>query len=332
MVTIDAHVHLWPDRRFMPAHIWDTFHWVWGRPMLGTHDDADMQRLLDRTWDPSGSRLIGEMDALDVTASVVMPMDFGLAVGEAGVSIREKVQEIARISRESNGRIFTFAGVDPRRPEAAELLREAVTEWGCRGLKLYPATGWFPDDPVCRPVYETAAELGVPLLFHSGPVGYPLKSRYSRPSEIEAVAADYPDLRIVLGHVSHGSAWFQEALDVAELKPNILVETSGLARYASDPATLRTLLRSMIDFLGADRILYGSDRVGFPDGVPTAWLKLWRSLREPDENGGPEFSDGEMTAILGANADREFHLGLVDGPSPVDVWPPFSGVPFRHRT
>src|SRR4029077_15649151 len=81
MVTIDAHVHLWPDRRFMPAHIWDTFHWVWGRTMLGTRNDAEMQALLERTWDPTGRRLIGEMDELDVSASVVMPMDFGLAVG-----------------------------------------------------------------------------------------------------------------------------------------------------------------------------------------------------------------------------------------------------------
>src|SRR5207244_3169133 len=103
-------------------------------------------------------------------------------------------------------------------------VREALSDWGCKGIKLYPATGFFPHDDACHRIYELAVELGIPILFHSGPVGYPLESRYSRPSEIEAVAAHYPDLRIVLGHISYGRSWFEEALDVARWKPNLLLE------------------------------------------------------------------------------------------------------------
>jgi len=331
VLTVDAHVHLWPDRSYMPEHVWQTFHWVWGRRMLGRSDEAQMAEVLERTWDPGGTRLVQEMDALDVAVSVVMPMDFGLAAGEAGISIREKVRSLAGIAAGSGGRIASFCGVDPRRPESADLLREAVSQWGCKGLKLYPATGFFPDDPVCRPLYDAAAELGVPVLFHCGPVGYPLKSRYSRPSEIESVAADYPDLRIVLGHTSYGRSWFEEALDVAELKPNLLVEVSGLLAYASGEALLRRLARRMIDTLGPDRLLYGSDRCGFPGAAPAAWLSTWRSLASgPADPALPRFSRAEIAAILGGNASREFGLGPASEEPPVDVWPAFRGTPLRR--
>ena len=329
-VVVDAHIHVWPDRRFMPEHVWETFHWVWGRRFLGTSDPEMTEALLEEAWDPAGHKLIAEMDDVGILASVAMPMDFGLAIGEAALSIREKNQLLAELARNSDGRIFTFCGVDPRRPEAADLIREAVASWACRGVKLYPATGFVPDDPICRSTYEVAVELGVPVLFHPGPVGYPLKSKYSRPSEIDAVAAEYPDLRIVLGHVSYGRAWFDEALDIAALKPNLLLEVSGLAGYATDAATLRPLVRRMIDTIGVDRILCGSDRVGFPGGGPGWWLDLWKSLPGEPDDGSPSLTRVEIDVILGGNADREYGLGLLDQPGHIDIWPSFPATPFRH--
>ena len=314
----------------MPEHIWETFHWVWGRSFLGTSNAESTQGMLAQTWDSAGMRLVAEMDDIGFAASVAMPMDFGLAIGEAALSIREKNRLLGELAAASEGRVFTFCGVDPRRPEATDLIREAVADWNCRGVKLYPATGFFPHDPVCGPIYELAVELGVPVLFHTGPVGYPLKSRYSRPVEIDAVAADYPDLRILLGHVSYGQAWFQEALDMAALKPNLLLEVSGLAGYATDAATLRPLLRRMIGTVGVDRILFGSDRVGFPQGALVAWLNLWKSLLDEPEDGLPSFTQAEIGAILGGNADREYRLGLADQPDQLEVWPPFPTKPFRH--
>jgi predicted TIM-barrel fold metal-dependent hydrolase len=333
VLVVDAHVHLWPDRSYMPEHVWETFQWVWGRRMFGTPTESAMAELLEGTWDPDGTRLVAEMDAAGVAASVVMPMDFGLAVGEAARPIRDKVQSLAAIASASAGRIFSFCGVDPRRPEACDLVREAVEQWGCKGVKLYPATGFFPHDPVCDPLYELVAELAVPVLFHCGPVGYPLKSRYSRPSEIEAVAADYPDVRIVLGHTSYGRAWFDEALDVAAWKPNLLVEVSGLAAYASTEGLLRRLLRRMIDTLGPDRVLFGSDRAGFPGAAPGRWPELWRSLADHPAEGLPAFEQAEIAAVLGLNANREFGLGLSSATTTQpDVWPRFPVTPVRkHR-
>ena len=100
--------------------------------------------------------------------------------------------------------------------------------------------------------------------------------------------------------------------------------------YATDAATLRPLLRRMIGTVGVDRILFGSDRVGFPQGALVAWLNLWKSLLDEPEDGLPSFTQAEIGAILGGNADREYRLGLADQPDQLEVWPPFPTKPFRH--
>lgn len=58
MLVVDAHVHIWPDRRFMPEHVWETFHWVWGRHFLRTRDEGMTAALLEQAWDPAGQRVI----------------------------------------------------------------------------------------------------------------------------------------------------------------------------------------------------------------------------------------------------------------------------------
>lgn len=313
----------------MPAEVWDTYHWVWGRN-LGTSDAEHTARLLDAAYDPDGSRLVAEMDSCQISASVVMPMDFGMAAGEAGISIEEKNRRLAEIAGASSGRVFSFCGVDPRRPGAPELFEQAVTEWGAVGLKLYPPTGFHPEDECVRALYDVAVRLGVPVLFHTGVVGYPLRSRFSRPSEIEGVAADYPDLRIILGHIAFGGAWVDEAIDVARFKPNLLVEASGLRPVATTASQLAGRLRSLIDALGADRILFGTDRVGMPGTAHCGWLKEWLRT-DSDDAVFPKISAAELDAILSGNANRELRLGL-DLPEPgIQVWPPYPLTPRRLR-
>lgn len=329
--VVDAHVHLWFGRDSMPREVWDTFHWVWGRTFLGTTDQPEAERRLDEAFDPDGSKLVAEMDEGGVAISVVMPMDFGLAVGEAGVTIAEKNRRIAEIAAASSRRIFTFCGVDPRRDGAAELLEQAVTEWGAIGLKLYPPTGFHPEDEAARALYDVAAALDVPVLFHTGSVGYPLRGRFSRPSDIEGVAADYPDLRIILGHIAFGGSFIDEAVDVARFKPNLLVETSGLIAVARTTADLAVRLRGLIDALGADRLMFGTDRVGFSGLGPAKWLEQWRRLDDHEGEDGLRISRAELDAVLSGNANRELKLGLPLPEQEIDVWPPYPLTPPRLR-
>ena len=127
-------------------------------------------------------------------------------------------------------------------------MAHAVQNLGLRGLKLHPTTGFYPDDPVCRPFYEKALALDVPVMFHTGTQPAPLKAKYARPTYVDSVAADFPDLKIIMAHVGH--CWWEEALTLAGTKPNLSVEFSGWQReFLVDPkrfyAMLRTDLRLM---------------------------------------------------------------------------------------
>src|SRR6476620_3893314 len=100
-----------------------------------------------------------------------------------------------------------FGSVDPLKGEAAVAeLERAVRELGLRGLKLHPtAQGFRPDDRAVYPLYETAAA-GIPMTVDTGtaglgagmPGGRSLKLGLSRPIHLEAVAADFPNLQIVM--------------------------------------------------------------------------------------------------------------------------------------
>ena len=88
-------------------------------------------------------------------------------------------------------RFMGFASVDPHKGKAAVLeMERSVKELGLRGLKLHPISqAFFPNDISFYPLWEKCAELGVPVLFHSGqtavgaalPGGGGLKLKYAQP-------------------------------------------------------------------------------------------------------------------------------------------------------
>jgi predicted TIM-barrel fold metal-dependent hydrolase len=157
-----------------------------------------------------------------------MPMDHGFRVGDVGVvSIEEMNYRSCEIAAGSGGRIVSFCGVDPRRRGAVELLRKAVEEWGAKGLKLYPTNGFYPDDAeLCYPLYEVVMEFGLPVLLHQGHSGRGQKSKFGHPMYVDAVAADYPELPLVLGHSGRWEGWSREAFAVAIYKTNVYLDLS----------------------------------------------------------------------------------------------------------
>lgn len=74
----------------------------------------------------------------------------------------------ANLARVHPGRFEWIASIHPYRRDAVAALRDAVGH-GARAVKwLPPAQGMDPASPLCDPFYETAAELGIPLLVHAG--------------------------------------------------------------------------------------------------------------------------------------------------------------------
>jgi len=167
-----------------------------------------------------------ELDLAGLEKAVVLPMD---VAGGAAVWTNEQIAELCRMS----GRLIGFASVDPHREDAAERLTGAVKTLGLRGLKLNPPMQrFFPDDRLAYPLYETARDLGLPILFHAGMSWEPgSRLQYGHPMRFENVAADFPKLRIVLAHLAW--PWVVEAVALALKYPNVTLDTSAL--YFDNP-------------------------------------------------------------------------------------------------
>jgi hypothetical protein len=175
-------------------------------------------------------------------------------------------------------RFMGFASVDPHKGKAAVIeMERSVKELGLRGLKLHPISqAFFPNDIRFYPLWEKCAELGVPVLFHTGqtavgaglPGGGGLKLKYAQPIHMDDVAADFPSLNIIMAHP--GVPWQEEQLSIALHKPNVYIDLSGWS-----PKYFRPILVQYANSLLQDKVLYGSD---FPALTPERWLRDFEGL------------------------------------------------------
>ncbi|BDZ45163.1 4-hydroxyphenyl-beta-ketoacyl-CoA hydrolase [Naasia aerilata] len=212
-------------------------------------------------------------------AAVVFTVDARTQLGHEPIPSAEIIDQAA----DQADVLLPFASVDPRQGEAAvDLLRELVVDHGARGVKLHPTVqGFAPSADEFRPLWQAIAELGVPAIVHTGqtgigagtPGGGGFRLRYSDPMLLDDVAADFPDLRLILAHPS--VPWQDEAISIATHKGNVAIDLSGWSpKYF--PAQL---VRAANSFL-QDKVLFGSD---FPLLTPDRWRRDFDALELKDE-------------------------------------------------
>lgn len=310
-MIIDSHVHLvgegWVKRSFLVGMAREAAAMM-GKAS-GRFPDAEtlVDNLIPALADTTGEKLVAAMDAAGIDKACIFTVDYGLATGEPDVSIEEQNRLIAEAARRFPDRLLSFFTVDPRRDGALDMFRRAVEDLGMRGLKLHPTSGYHPYDPVVYPLYEQCMEYGLPVLFHTGTQPAPLKFRFARPIYIDDVAADFPDLPIIMAHVGH-HLW-EEALAVASVKPNTYVDISNWQMvFNRDPARFYRTLRAILDEIGPWRVFFASDGPYLNVILP---LDKWvRAVKEPDLSSCPEvsFSGEEIDAVMGGAFARLMNL------------------------
>jgi predicted TIM-barrel fold metal-dependent hydrolase len=312
-LIVDCHMHIMePNWNPNMADGLEGLSASWARQVRWYYGPkADPRYLLEsiaNCWDGSGEKTIARMDEAGVDCAVMMPMDHSWALGEEGViPISEKNRLCLELTRRHRGRLFSFCGVDPRRPDALDILREGL-EGGALGLKLYPTNGFYPDDPVCYPLYELCGEHDAPVLFHTGHSAGRQKSKYGHPIYIDSVAADFPDLRLVMGHSGRVEAWGQEALAVAVYKTNTYLDLSLWQHWLSPDELLRKVVW-IRDRVGIDRLLFGSDMVGIDVSLTLGeWVEMVRQLPEWANQAGYRLTPDEIDMVLGENARRCYRI------------------------
>jgi len=92
--------------------------------------------------------------------------------------------------------------------------------------------------------------------------GMGMKLKYSNPIYIDDVAADFPDMPIILAHPSF--PWQEEALSVATHKPNVYIDLSGWS-----PRYFPKILVQYANSILRHKVMFGSD---WPAIMPDRWL------------------------------------------------------------
>jgi predicted TIM-barrel fold metal-dependent hydrolase len=132
-------------------------------------------------------------------------------------------------------------------------------------------------DECVRPVFEWAQRERRAVFVHCGVLSVgvrkklglasPFDMRFSNPIDLHAVALKYPEVPILVPHF--GAGYFREALMLADLCPNVYLETSSSndwVKYQEHGLTLREVFRRALHVTGAGRLLFGTDSSFFPRG------------------------------------------------------------------
>lgn len=220
-------------------------------------------------------------------------------------------EEVSIFCKSYPDRLIGFASIHPDRYRPDLKVEYAITKLGLRGVKLYPHSGFYANDPRLDRVYDKCIQLGVPVVIHTG-----IKSRrwqwikYNNPIYVDDVATNFPDLNIIICH--GGFPWCNEFLTVAYSNPNIWVDITFIdyiERTFEQTGLTENMMRSFVNLVGTDRILWGTEG-------PEMCLHLYgqhdityyRKSQDFLVNRFDFLTDQDKRNILGGNAVRLLKL------------------------
>jgi predicted TIM-barrel fold metal-dependent hydrolase len=191
--------------------------------------------------------------------------------------------------------IQCWGTLDPFKGELAmREARKAVQQLGFVGFHFHPIMQHFAvNDRRFYPLFELIDELKAAVMIDVGttgmgagmPGGMGARIRHAHPSAIDDLAADFPNLKILMAHP--GWPWVDETTAVALHKGNVYWEMSGWAPKHF-PTSLKIDMRARLQ----DKVMFGSD---YPSMPYARILKEWAELG---------YSDAVMEKILHRNAER----------------------------
>ena len=227
-------------------------------------------------------------------AAVIFPVDAERETGYRRFSNDEVLEQVSR----NSDILIPFASIDPWKGKmAVREARRLIEEHGVKGFKFHPTMqGFWPNDRMAYPFYEVLAENGCIALFHTGqtgvgsgmPGGNGMRLKYSNPMNIDDVAVDFPDMKIILAHPSF--PWQEEALSVAQHKPNVYIDLSGWS-----PKYFPEILVRYCNSILRKKVLFGSD---WPMITPERWLSDFEKINIKDEL-RPDIIKNNAARLLG---------------------------------
>jgi len=275
-MIIDFHTHV-----FSPRIKKNRSHYIDNDPcfaMLYSNKEAKLA---------TTDELIASMDKAGIDISVIV--NTGWTTHDLCVETNDYILEsIARYPK----RLIGFCAVQPQAPEAAIVEIERCARGGIRGIgEMRPDMQLFDlgDEEAMQPVVDALRKHRLILLTHaSEPVGhdYPGKGIIT-PDRLYPFINNFPDLTIVCAHWGGGLPFYALMPEVKQAMKNVFFDTAA-SPFLYSPQ----VYNQVIQLVGADRILFGSD---YP---------LLAQTRLLQEINSADLSEEEKSLILSGNARR----------------------------
>lgn len=246
--VIDAHVHIGPLRMMKPHAL-----------ELMRRRRADAARIEAAMYDAGALLRLMDEEGIERLAAInyVSPEIIGFT---------EEVNRYAiDLARRTGGRVLACGGIDPRGSNDPAGDTARIIEQGIRLIKIHPPhqllypNAYLTDAPGLADVYRTAAQAGIPIMFHTGTSVFPgARNRYGQPILLDDVAVDFPELKIIMAHGGR-PLWMAEAVFLLRRHPNVFLDVSSIP-----PSSLLQYFPRLEEL--AAKSMFGSDWPG--PGVP----------------------------------------------------------------
>jgi predicted TIM-barrel fold metal-dependent hydrolase len=205
---------------------------------------------------PTLDELVARMDEAEVEAAFLVATKSG-RLGHPS-TFHMPYEEVAKAIKRYPTRFYGLAGLDPTEGMAGvRAFEHAIRDMGFVGGHFYPH--WFelpPDHARWYPFYAKCCELDVPVQLQVGQSmvyapDLPVRS-VGRPIALDAVACDFPELKLIGIHV--GIPWTDEMIAMAWKHENVFIGSDAHSPKYWPPSLVR-----YIDSYGQDKVLFGTD-------------------------------------------------------------------------
>ena len=258
---MDAHVHILPEDRRKGFIKYQGEGCTWAKAELNQY--------------------IEHMDKYNIKKAILLPTNDHYMYYET----RKTNEYLSSIVKEYPDRFVAFADLNCNGSyildsEPSEL-EYAVNELGLSGLKIHPNNlNLDADDLRLIPILRKAAELNIPVMYHSNPCMSGFHDNCS-PDKINKMIKVFPDIKFITAHMGgmkyldawSGCTW----VDISFVLPELMV------LYGTEQTN------RILRMFGANRLIFGTD---YPE---TSYEKYFEILNKMD------FTEEEMKKIAYEN-------------------------------
>lgn len=294
-MIIDAHIHMYPPYVYADPVAWarQMDEPYWGALVGDNPAGTTLQGWV------TVEQLIADMDAAGIDRVVMQ-----------GIYFRHHQTCVAQNDwyidwcRRYPDRLLGFATVQPLAGrQALDEVKRAIDNGLCGIGEILPsAQGHTMRHDEFLAVVELAINLDIPLCLHGAePVGHNYPGRASTPlQDYVWLAEQYPDLKLILAHLGGLLPYYELNPTIKKIMGHVYYDTAAV------PLLYRAeVYKSVVDIVGPEKILYGSD---YP------LLIYPRRTRTPGFNHllaeitGSGLAEEALRLILGENTRRILNL------------------------